>query len=148
MYILYTKLTYMISFCIQILYPFCIVILYTYFVYIFCIQNMSRGGFPDGSGGPPGKCCARPINRMGESPRAVSNQRKGSRFPARPLNQPRGFEPGTSFFRGGRFAHCATWTPYTHWLSAATTPSVVTHFNGRNIVFYVYKTLPQAIPNF
>ena len=26
------------------------------------------------------------------------------------LNQPRGFEPGTSSFRGGRFAHCATWT--------------------------------------
>ena len=27
------------------------------------------------------------------------------------LNQPRGFEPGTSSFRGGRFAHGATWTP-------------------------------------
>ena len=40
---------------------------------------------------------------MGSSPRAVSNQRKGSRFPARPLNRPRGFEPGTSSFRGGRF---------------------------------------------
>ena len=61
---------------------------------------------------PAGKYCARPINRMGDSPRAVSNQRKGSRFPARPLNQPRGFEPGTSSFRGGRFAHCATWTPF------------------------------------
>ena len=48
---------------------------------------------------------------MGSSPRAVSNQRKGSRFPARPLNQPRGLEPGTSSFRGGGFAHCATWTP-------------------------------------
>ena len=40
---------------------------------------------------------------MGSSPRAVSNQRKGSRCPARPLNQPRGLEPGTSSFRGGRF---------------------------------------------
>ena len=28
------------------------------------------------------------------------------------LNQPRVFEPDTSSFRGGRFAHCATWTPY------------------------------------
>ena len=26
---------------------------------------------------PPGKYCARPINRMGDSPRAVSNQRHG-----------------------------------------------------------------------
>ena len=60
---------------------------------------------------PQGKYCARPINRMGDSPRAVSNQRKGSRFPARPLNQPRWFVPGTSSFRGGRFAHCAKWTP-------------------------------------
>ena len=48
---------------------------------------------------------------MGYSPHTVSNQRKGSRFPARPLNQPRGFEPGTSCFRGGRFDYCATWTP-------------------------------------
>ena len=61
---------------------------------------------------PPGKYCARPINRIGSSPRAVSNQRKGSRVPAQPLNQPRGFEPGTSSFKGGRFAHCATWTPF------------------------------------
>ena len=60
---------------------------------------------------PPGKYCARPINRMSDSPRAVSNQRMGLRFPARPLNQPRGLEPGTSSSRGGRFAHCATWTP-------------------------------------
>ena len=49
---------------------------------------------------------------MGDSPRAVSNQRKGPRFSAQPLNQPRGFEPRTSSFRGGRFAHCATWTPW------------------------------------
>ena len=47
---------------------------------------------------PLEKYCARPINRMGHSPRAVSNQRKGSRFSARPLKQPRGFEPGTSCF--------------------------------------------------
>ena len=62
---------------------------------------------------PQGKYCAHPISRMGDSPRAVSNQRKGSRFPARPLNQPRGLEPETSGFRGGRFAHCATWTSLT-----------------------------------
>ena len=62
------------------------------------------------NGQSPGKYCVRPINRMGSSPRAVSNQRKGSRFPARPLSEPRVFEPGTSSFRGGRFAHCATWT--------------------------------------
>ena len=68
--------------------------------------------FNEKAASPPGKSCARPINRMGYSPRAVSNQHKGSRFPARPLNQPRGFEPGTSSFRGGRLAHCATWTPY------------------------------------
>ena len=37
------------------------------------------------------------------SPHAISNHRKGSRFPARPLNQPWGFEPGTSSFTGGRF---------------------------------------------
>ena len=50
---------------------------------------------------------------MGDSPRAVSNQRKGSRIPARLFNQPRGFESGISSlsFNGGRFAHCATWTP-------------------------------------
>jgi hypothetical protein len=43
----------------------------------------------------PGKYrCARPINRMSDSPHAVSNQRKGSLFPARPLNQPRGSNPG------------------------------------------------------
>ena len=65
---------------------------------------------------PPGKYRARPISRMGDSPHAVSNQRKGSRFSARPLNQPRGFEPGTSSLRGGRFTHCATWTPsLTQW---------------------------------
>ena len=40
---------------------------------------------------------------MGGSPHAVSNQRNGSRFPARPWKQPRGVEPGTSSFRGGRF---------------------------------------------
>ena len=68
--------------------------------------------FNEEAASPPGKHCARPINRMGYSPRAVSNQRKGSQFPARPLNQRRGFDPGTSSFRGGRFAHCATWTPY------------------------------------
>ena len=33
---------------------------------------------------------------MGDGPHAVSNQQKGSRIPARPLNQPRGLEPGTS----------------------------------------------------
>ena len=60
---------------------------------------------------PPGKYCARPLNRMGDSPRALSNQRKGSRFPARLFEPTRGYEPGTSSFRGGRFAHCATWTP-------------------------------------
>ena len=65
--------------------------------------------FNEEAANPPGKYCARPINRMGDSPRAVSNQRKGSRFPARPLNQSRGLEPGASSFRGGRFAHCATW---------------------------------------
>ena len=64
--------------------------------------------FNEEAASPPGKYCARPISRMGDSPRAVSNQRKESRFPARPLNQPRGLEPGTSSFRGGRFAHCAT----------------------------------------
>ena len=67
--------------------------------------------FNEEAASPPKKYCARPINRMGYSPRAVSNQRKGSRFPAQPLNQPQGFESGTSSFRGGRFAHCATWTP-------------------------------------
>ena len=61
---------------------------------------------------PPGKHCALPISLMGDSTRADSNRRKGSRFASRPLNQPRGFEPGTSRFRGGRFAHCATWTPW------------------------------------
>ena len=60
----------------------------------------------------PGKNCARPIIRMGYSPHTVSNQSKASRFPARPLNQPRGFESGTSSFRGGCFAHCATWAPF------------------------------------
>ena len=67
--------------------------------------------FNDEAASPPGRHCALPINRMGDSSRAVSNQRKGSRFPARPLNQPQGLEPGISSFRGGRFAHCATWTP-------------------------------------
>ena len=69
--------------------------------------------FYEEAASPPEKYCARPINRMVDSPRAVSNQRKGSRFPARPLKQPRGFEPEpeTSSFRGGRFAHCPTWTP-------------------------------------
>ena len=67
--------------------------------------------FNEKAASPPGKHCARPINRMGDSPHPVSNQRTGSQVPARPLNQPRMFEPGTSSFRGGRFAHCATWTP-------------------------------------
>ena len=63
--------------------------------------------FNEEAASPPGKHCARPINRMGYSPRAVSNQRKGSQFPARPLNQPRGLEPGTSTsrFRGRHLAH-------------------------------------------
>ena len=67
--------------------------------------------FNEETASPPGKYCARPINRMGDSPRAVSNLRKGSRFPAKPLNQPRGYEPWTSSFRGG-LCHC-TWTPST-----------------------------------
>ena len=67
--------------------------------------------FDEEAASPPGKHCARPLNQKGYSPRAVSNRRKGSRFPARPLKQPRGLEPGTSSFRGGRFAHCATWAP-------------------------------------
>ena len=52
--------------------------------------------FNEKTDSPPGKYCARPINRnrMGYSLHAVSNQRKGSRLPARPLNQPRGLKPG------------------------------------------------------
>ena len=38
--------------------------------------------FKEEAASPPGKYCARPISGMGDSPRAVSNQRKGSRFPA------------------------------------------------------------------
>ena len=62
--------------------------------------------FKEETTSPPKKCYARPINRMGDSPHAVSNQRNGSRFPARSLNQPRVFKPLASeeeaFYYTGR----------------------------------------------
>ena len=70
---------------------------------------------------------------MGSSPRAVSNQRKGSRFPARPLNQPRGSEPGTSSFRGGLFAHCATWTPCNYAAEHIPAGSIIATYRGEVI---------------
>ena len=68
---------------------------------------------------------------MGDSPRAVSNQRKGSRFPARPFNHSRGLEPETPSFRGGRFTHCATWMPYTDYtINVDAPPQVVRVMQG------------------
>ena len=66
------------------------------------------------------------------APAPVPTSERGHDSQRDRLNQPRGFEPGTSSFRGGRFAHCATWTPWLDEQRTRCTDSrrlIGTHFS-------------------
>ena len=62
---------------------------------------------------PPGEILSPSNQSEGLQPPRLFQPAKGIAIPSATVEPTTGVEPGTSSFRGGRFAHrdCATWTP-------------------------------------